>query len=136
MEIKNEEINQILEKSKEYRKQLASNMNSFMNTGKEFADFEKVFEKSFNKDIKNIDLNNKNNIFLKCKISEQEALNGCTKKIKYNYLREDGKKENNIINVKIPKGIQKGQSIIYYDQGNYIKEINKRSNIIIEIQIK
>ena len=53
MEIKDEKINQILEKSKEYREQLASNMNSFMNTGKEFTDFEKVFEKSFKKDEKN-----------------------------------------------------------------------------------
>ena len=62
-------------------------------------------------------------------------MDGCTKKIKYNYIREDGKKENNIINVKIPKGIQKGQSIIFYGDGNYIKELDKRSNIIIKVEI-
>ena len=136
MEINDEKINKILEKSKKYREQLASNMNSFINTEKELADFEEVFEENFKKDIKNIDLNDKNNVFLKCKISEQEALDGCTKKIKYNCIREDGKKENNIINVKIPKGIQKDQSIVIYGDGNYIKELDKRSNIIIKVEIK
>ena len=136
MEIKDEKINKILEKSKKYREQLASNMNSFINTEKELADFGKVFEENFKKDIKNIDLDDKNNVFLKCKISEKEALDGCTKKIKYNYIREDGEKENNIINVKIPKGIQKNQSIILYGDGNYIKELYKRSNIIIKVEIK
>ncbi len=51
MEIRDKKINKILEKSKKYREQVASNMNSFINTGKEFADFEKVF----NKYIKNVD---------------------------------------------------------------------------------
>ena len=136
MEINDEKINQILEKSKKYREQLALDMDSFKNTEKEFADFEKVFEENFNMDVKNVDLNDKNNVFLKCKISEQEALDGCTKKIKYNYICENGKKENNIINVKIPKGIQKGQSIIVYGDGNYIKKLDKRSNIIIKVEIK
>ena len=136
MEINDEKINQILEKSKKYREQLALDMDSFKNTEKEFADFEKVFEENFNMDVKNVDLNDKNNVFLKCKISEQEALDGCTKKIKYNYIREDGEKENNIINVKIPKGIQKNQSIILYGDGNYIKELDKRSNIIVKVEIK
>ena len=63
MEIKDEKINKILEKSKKYREQLASNMNSFINTEKEFADFGEIFEKNFKKDIKNIDLNDKNNVF-------------------------------------------------------------------------
>ena len=136
MEIKDEKINQILKRSRKYREQLASNMDSFINTEKELADFGKVFEENLKKDIKNIDLNDKNNIFLKCKISEKEALDGCTKKIKYNYICENGKKENNIINVKIPKGIQKDQSIILYGDGNYIKELDKRSNIIIKVEIK
>ena len=133
MEIKDEKINKILEKSKKYREQLASDMNSLINTEKVFSDFGEIFEKNFKK---NIDLNDKNNVFFKCKILEEEALNGCTKKINYNYIREDGKKENNIINVKIPKGIQKGQSIIFYGDGNYIKELDKRSNIIIKVEIK
>ncbi len=136
MEIKDEKINQILEKSKKYREQLASTKNSFMNSEKEFADFEKVFEENFNIVKKDVDLNDKNNIFLKCKISEQEALNGCTKEIKYKQICEDGKKENNIINVKIPKGIQKGQSIILYNNGNYVTEKNQMGNVIIKIEIK
>ena len=136
MEIKDEKINQILEKFKKYREQLNSNIDNFINTGKEFSNFDiKVLEKIFNKDTKDGDLNDKNNVFLKCKISKEEALNGCTKKVTYKQIDENGEKNKNILDVKIPKGIQKGQSIIYYDQGNYIKELNKRSNIIIEIEI-
>ena len=132
MEIKDEKIKKILENSKKYREQLASNINSFINSEKELADL----EKNFNMNEKDIDLNDKNNIFLKCLVTHQEALNGCTKKIKYNYICEDGKKKNNIINVKIPKEIQKGQSIVIYGNGNYIKELDKRSNIIIKIEIE
>ncbi len=83
-----------------------------------------------------VDINNPNNIFLKCQISKQEALDGCTKQVKYKQTDENEKENKNIIDVKIPKGIQKGQSIIYYNQGNYIKELETRSNIIIEIEIK
>lgn len=83
-----------------------------------------------------IDINNPNNIFLKCKISKQEALNGCIKKIKYNQIDENGEENKNTIDVKIPKEIKNNQSIICYNQGNYIKELETRSNIIIKIEIK
>ena len=100
--------------------------------------FEKMnleeLKKIFDKD--KVDLNDKNNIFLKCQISKQEALNGCTKKIKFMQICENGKAKQSEMDVKIPKGIQKGQSIVYYNQGNYIKELEKRSNIIIRIEIK
>ena len=94
-------------------------------------ELKKVFEK--NKKI--IDLKNENNIFLTCKISKQEALNGCNKKIKFKQICENGKKEQNTLDIKIPKGIQNNQSIVYYNQGNYIKEYDKMSNIIIKIDI-
>ena len=136
MEIKDEKTNEILENSKKYRKQLVSNMNNFINLEKEFADFEKVFEENFNIDKKDAYLNEKNNIFLKCKISKQEALNGCIKKIKYKQICEDGKKRLNIINLKIPNIIQNNQSIILYNNGNYVKEKNQMSNVIIKIEIK
>ena len=96
--------------------------------------FKKELKKIFDKG--KVDLNDKNNIFLKCKISEQEAINGCTKKIKFIQVCENGKKKTTEMDVKIPKGIKKDSSIIFYDQGNYIKELNKRSNIIIRIEIK
>ena len=100
--------------------------------------FEKMnleeLKKIFDKD--KVDLNDKNNIFLKCQISKKEALTGCTKKIKFLQVSENGKAKTTEMDVKIPKGIQKGQSIVYYNQGNYIKELNKRGNIIIGIEIK
>ena len=136
MEIKDEKINQILEKSKEYREQLASNMNDFINSKKELADFENCFEEIFNKSMKEVDLNDENNIFLKCKITDQEALNGCTKKIKYKHICEDGTRKNNILNVKIPKGIQDNQKIIFHNEGNYLNSENKKSHLIINVKIK
>lgn len=100
--------------------------------------FEKMhleeLEKIFNKD--DIDLNNKNNVFLKCQLSEQEAIDGCTKKIKFMQICENGKIETNEIDVKIPQGIKNASSIVCYGQGNYIKEQNKRSNVIIKVEIK
>lgn len=105
-------------------------------------EIEETFEKMDHGELKKIfdkgkiDLNDKNNIFLKCKISEQEAINGCNKKIKFIQICENGKKKATEIDVKIPKGIKKDSSIILYNQGNYIKELNKKSNIIIGIEIK
>ena len=95
-------------------------------------ELKKIFEKNKN----DIDLNDKNNIFIKCKISKQEALKGCNKKIKFKQICENGKKEKNMINLKIPKGIQNNQSIILYNQGNYIKEKDKISNIIVNVKIQ
>ena len=136
MKIKDEKINEILENSKKYREEIASNMNSFINSEKEFDCLGKIFEEEFKKNAKKVNINDKNNIFLKCLITDQEALNGCIKKIKYNPIDENGKKNENTLDVKIPKGIQNNQSIVYYNEGNYIKELKTRSNIIIEIEIK
>ena len=102
-------------------------------------EIEETFEKMNLEELKKVfdkDKDDLNDIFLKCQISEQEAINGCTKKIKFMQICENGKTEPTEMDVKIPKGIQKGQSIILYNQGNYIKELKKRSNMIIEIQIK
>ena len=95
----------------------------------EIEELKNIFDKG------KVEINDKNNIFLKCQISEQEALNGCTKKIQFMQICENGKTESNELDVKIPKGIKKDSSIILYNQGNYIKELNKRSNIIIKIEV-
>lgn len=135
MEIKDEKINEILEKSKKYRENLASNIDSFKNTEKEFDCIGKIFEEEFKRNAKEFNINDENNIFLKCKISKQEALNGCTKKIKYKQICEDGKERQNMIDLKIPNAIQNNQSIVLYNNGNYIKEKNQMSNVIIKIEI-
>ena len=95
-----------------------------------YEELKKIFGKG------KVDLHDKNNIFLKCQISEQEALNGCTKKINFMQICENGKAEQTELDVKIPKGIKKDSSIIFNNQGNYIKELEKRSNLIIKIEIK
>ena len=93
--------------------------------------FQNIFEKN-----KQEFLEDEDNVFLECKISKQEALNGCIKKVKYNQISENGKKQKNMLNVKVPKEIENNQKIIIYNKGNYIEQKNKWSNVIITIYIK
>ena len=67
------------------------------------------------------DLTDKNNIYVSCKISKNEADIGCTKKIKFNRLTATGTEENSI-NVKIPAGIENNQNIVLIGNGNYLKD--------------
>ena len=99
-------------------------------------EIEKIIQQEFEKNKPEVNINDKNNVFIVCRITKQEALSGGIKKIKYNQICENGKKEKNIIDVKIPKGIQNNQKIIIYNNGNYVKNENKMSHLIIKIEIK
>ena len=107
MEIKDEKINKILEKSKKYREQLASNMNCFINTEKEFADFGEIFEKNLKKDIKNIDLNDE---------PEKKISMNCFKPYEcayWNYCTKDLPK-NNVFNIRL---MHKDKKFKLYNEG-------------------
>ena len=136
MEIKDNEIKKILKKSEDYRKSLNSNIDNFNIHRNEFDCVNELFQTIFDKNEQESCLEDENNIFLECKISKNEAINGCTKKIKYNQISENGKKQKNIINVKIPKEIKNNQKIIIYNKGNYMEQKNKWSSVVITINIK
>ena len=78
----------------------------------------------------------KNNIYLKCKISKDEALVFCMKKIKYKQINQKGIKEIKKFDLKIPSNIKDGQSILLHNEGNYIKEKNVISDVVVEIKVK
>ena len=86
-------------------------------------------------------LGNQNNIYIKCIITEKEALNGCNKKIRYKYIKYDENsnteiKRYNEITVKIPPKIKNGNRIIIRNSGNITKENSEEGNLIVEIIIK
>ena len=88
----------------------------------------------FQKERDTFKVEDKRNVFVKCSITKDEINKGRMKKIKYKRINETGKKEQNEILIKIPEDIKVGQSIIMFGQGNYIKELDKNSNLIIKIR--
>lgn len=68
-----------------------------------------------------IPVNEKDNIYAKCRITRKEATTGCTKTIKT---------KNKRIQVRIPAGIVEGQKLILKGAGN------EQGNLIISIIIK
>lgn len=109
----------------------------------EFSDLENIFYNSFKNTImNNHEDNNKNNIYIACKISKTEAKQGCNKQISFkqiNFLKESNnlKTEFKKIQVKIPSGIQRNQSLLIRGEGNYNPKIDKeRGNLYIKIDIK
>ena len=69
-------------------------------------------------------------------MNPNELKNGCTKNIKYKFRDKNNRNIIKRIEVKIPKNIQEGQKIIIYGCGNYIKERNQYSNLVINIVMK
>lgn len=131
MNINDKKINELLDRTKNYRNNLSKSMNEFENFNNlNVEELQNVFQEERNK----FKIEDNINVFVKCKIAKKELQKGCMKKIKYNRINENGKKETNVIDVKIPSEIQTGQKIIIYGQGNYIKELNKNSCLIIEIK--
>lgn len=140
MEIKDEKINDLLKRTKEYRKNLSnSKFNTFEDKNfkdKDFGDLGDIFKSFFENAKENFDMNDKDNIYLKCKISKDKALEGCMKKIKYKQINQKGIKEIKKIDLKIPSNIKDSQSIVLHNEGNYIKEKNVISDVVVEIKVK
>lgn len=82
------------------------------------------------------DINDKDNIYVKCKISRKEARTGCTRTVKISRINESGSTANNVIEVRIPAGIENGQQLILPWEGNYLQNKNIRSNLVIKIIVK
>lgn len=132
MDIKDEKINDLLKRTKEYRKNLS---NSKFDTFED-KDIGDIFKSFFENTKENLDMNDKDNIYLKCKISKEEALGGCMKEIKYKQINQKGKKEIRKFDLKIPSNIKDGQSILVHNEGNYIKEKDGMSHLVAEIKVK
>ncbi len=131
MKTKDNEINKILDRAKNYRKDLSKSMNQFGN----FKNLKvEELQKEFQEERNEFKIEDKRNIFVQCKITKDEANKGCIRKIRYNRITTKETKESNEIFTKIPKGTKVGQNIIIYGEGNYVKELNKNSDLIIEIR--
>lgn len=137
METKDQEINKILEKAENYRKELnKSKFETFKaNDLNDDMSLSEIFEEFFEKSNK-ANLDDKNNVFLTYKLSKEEALNGCEKEIKYKYINEEDKKITRKQKIKFPKNIKDGQNIAIIQNGNYIKELNKYSDLIITVTVR
>lgn len=132
---KDEEINKILSRAEKYREQYnekITNKNNYNFNLEMDSNFGAVFKEFFDK-FKNYDYNDKNNVFINCKLKQEELKNGCTKIIKYKYMDKNNKKILQKLEVKIPKNIKERQKIVIHNCGNYIKEQNRYSHLIINI---
>lgn len=130
MKTKDNEINKILDRAKNYRKDLSKSMNEFGN----FKNLKvEELQKEFQEERNEFKIEDKRNIFVQCKITKDEANKGCIRKIRYNRITTKETTESNEIFTKIPKGTKVGQNIVIYGEGNYVKELNKNSDLIIEI---
>ena len=76
------------------------------------------------------------------KLSFLEAVNGCTKDIKYDYMGPDPKnpsktsRNTKSVNVDIPPGVQSGISIKMTGQGVKAVKGNNVGNLLIELQVE
>ncbi len=136
MKTKDEEINKILDRAEEYRKQFqkkeshveAISFNDDLDFGEIFDEFFKLHNK--------LNYDDKNNVFIKCKLTKENLKNGCTKIIKYKSIDKNNKRISKKIEVKFPKQLSVGQKVIIAGCGNYIKENNAYSNLVITVEGK
>ncbi len=104
----------------------------------DFKDFGEIISKIYeqNKEYEPYELD----IQKTCKITEEEAKNGCKKILKIK-KKIFNKKENRFerrkeeIEVDIPKGIKEGQAILVYGEGNMSRSL-KRGRLVVKIVIK
>lgn len=103
------EIKDLLDRAKSYRAELS----------KPALDDTFIKDLKLDDDTKEIAVNEKDNIYVNCRITKKEAITGCIKIIKT---------ENRKIQVKIPAGIENGQKLILKCAGN--------SDLIVNVVIK
>lgn len=133
---KDEEINKILARAEKYREKYNEKSSTEKNVKFEIdTDISNIF-KAFFKTQLGHNYNDKNNIFINCKLNQYELKNGCKKTIKYKFKNKANKKITKKLEVKIPKDIKEEQKIIIHESGNYIKEKNKYSDLVINILVK
>ena len=133
---KDEEINKILARAEKYREKYNERSSTEKNVKFEInTDIGDIFKAFFETQPCN-NYSNENNIFINCKLNQYEIKNGCKKIIKYKFRDKANKKITKKLEVKIPKDIKEEQKIIIHESGNYIKEKNKYSDLVINILVK
>lgn len=105
----------------------------------DFKDLGKIFKDIFDK-LQNEYETGKLDIKTTCKISKEEAKNGCNKEIKikrkvFDNGKDKLKNKKVKIDVRIPKEIREGQAILMYGEGDKNEKL-KRGNLYVEIIIK
>lgn len=119
----------IIKRTENYRKELLKEQYT-----QDLTCIKYIFDSNF-KNKQKSDATSKDNIYIDCKITEEEAKCGCSKIIKYSRINKDNKKVKNVITINIPKEIENGQNIVLCNEGNYL-ENEKYSNLVISINIK
>lgn len=130
---RDKEINEILDRAEEYRKQFQENECHEKTINSDVSKkLEKIFKIAFNKEECK-EYKDKNNVFINCKLNKNNLKNGCTKVIKYKSKNKYNKIITRKIKVKFPPCISEGQKFIISGCGNYKKESNSYSDLVITI---
>lgn len=125
---KTEVIQDLIDRAEQYRTEVAK--AKLDNTFIQDLDFTDIMKQHQTE----TDIYSKNNIYVECKVKKEEVTRGCTKPIKINRISQNGNKEKNIIQLKIPTNIENGQHIVIKGEGNYIN--NRYSDLIIKVILK
>ena len=128
MQTRDKEINKILNRAEEYRKQFQKSETKVIKPRFDI-DFEEIFKVFFSK----VDSTNENNVFIKYKISKKDIKNGIIKNLKYKVMDKENKKITKTIDVKLPQKLPKKQKIVIAECGNYISKKNRYSNLVITL---
>ena len=126
--IKTEVIQDLIERAEQYRTEVAK--TKLDNTFIQNLDFTDIMKQHQTE----TDIHSKDNIYVECKVKKEEVTNGCTKPIKVTRIDQNGNKEKNVIQVKIPSHIENGQHIVIKENGNYIN--NRYSDLVIKVILK
>lgn len=123
-----EDIQDLIERAEQYRTEVAKSKldNSFIQD----LDLTDIMKQNQTE----TDIHSKDNIYVECKIKKEEVTRGCTKTIKINRINQNGNKEKNIIQVKIPSNIENGQHIVIRENGSYIN--NRYSDLVVKVILK
>ena len=121
-------IQDLLDRAERYRTEVAK--SKLDNTFIQDLDFTDIMKQHQTE----TDIHSKDNIYVECKVKKEEVTRGCTKSIKINRINQNGNKEKNIIQVKIPSNIENGQHIVIRENGNYIN--NRYSDLVIKVILK
>lgn len=133
---KDAKIYKILARTEKYRRQYNEKFNIEKNVKLEIEnDIVDIFMAFFGTKVKT-DYNDKSNVFINCKLNKNEIKNGCMKIIKYKARERNNKVIVKKIRIKIPTNIKEVQKIIIHECGNYIKDKNKYSDLVINILVK
>lgn len=131
-----EDIKDLLDRAEKYRKEHFNHKSNHQTENTDFFDMYDIVKDFYINPNGSFEIIYSSNIFETITITEQEAINGCTKQITYEKKNKFLKDIKSTIDINIPKGIKNRENLIIKGKGNCINKKGECSDLIIKIIIK